>query len=723
MPKDTAGKNKTGKIRDRRQHVEPPVVVPSAKPKGPRGNQAPVVTPLPASPSTQKRPRSSQDEGPTRKKTKHAQAGSDSVGTRPNSVRQRHLGALPSDPGALGARQPSPPPSILPPSIPTSRRARDGQHPLSSRPPPSSDPVSSSLPPSSSTSITSTLQTQEMFAATIRRMRAAPQAQMDDGEELLTDEDAPRKKGKRIQLSAQAEEEGEDVAEEEEDAEDAADTGNEVDTEDESEDEHADEEVSASDARRFLKAIRKSKKKNKYHVSPTDADPKLLTEHFKTWGRHCHRLCGLYTDVHKTIVTGMTVMRAAPHDADDYELCYKSIPHMSPATAKFYTSKFFHLCDHIPKFTALCEQILSSPENVFLFAKYMQVHAAAGRTTDISTLKTSYHSYFPYVIIAGGDVIPPPGPGTLSDLKTRNGGYCSTSTGRLVVPIDELAQFDLDPSKFCKQKISQNRKIQGASSAMRHKKRHQADRLRTRDDNMSYPSFLFPTDIKYDNTHPDRHIFKGNLLLSGPSAVGRSGGLRGFGRAPLVEIYSITKVTPDYIVYVASLLRYLLSTDDRWNGDDRQRSGHCFHTALHRLLTIEYEAWQDDSEDEYVEPSEDPLDWNVFAFYNDKVFGNEAGAPDQQDPAADVYEEDCNDADNVRAQVLKARMAELLARRAQRATRLRGASPQRDDTRSRSSSAELVDTNTHFIDITEDASPPAEDPSEHDTADDAQIQT
>ncbi|TBU39562.1 hypothetical protein BD309DRAFT_821578, partial [Dichomitus squalens] len=550
---------------------------------------------------------------------------------------------------------------------------------------------------------------QESFAGSIGRIKAVAQGESDDESDLPLDEDTPRTKVKRPAAPDPESESEESDSPEEEDG---------VGDNDDDDDDDEGEEISAADARKFIKAIRKSKKKNKFQISTADADPKLLTEHFKTWGRHCHRLCGLYTDIHKTIVCGMTVMRAAPSNEDEFETCYKSIPNMSAANAKFYTKKFFHLCDAIPKFTALCEHILLNPEDVFIFAKFMQVHAAAGRTTDISTLKASFHSYFPYVVLAQDHVIPPPGPGTLSNLKNRNGGYCSTSTGRLVVPIDERASFDLDPPKYCKQKITQNKKFQAANSAMRRKKRHQADRPQTRDDENSYPSYLFPTNLKYDNARPDRHIFKSDLVLSclrhlfcGRSSVGRKDGSRGFGRAPLVVIYSITKITPDYLVYITTLLRYLLSPDDRWSGDDKERSGHRFHTALYRLLTVEYEAWEEDMDRGYIEESEDALEWNIFAWFNDKVFGSEAGASDEQDPDASIYE-DGNDENNVRARVLKARMAELQARRERRTNDIRDTLPPNTEAApSRSPSCELIDTNSHFVDIPADNSQPAAGPS------------
>ncbi|TBU21595.1 hypothetical protein BD311DRAFT_812182 [Dichomitus squalens] len=714
MPKDTAGKVKRVRISDLRKGLPP-----SENKVASRGNQALAVQPLPETPSTQKRPHSTHNEGPAKKKAKAVRDRSDASGTQPEHATQhdrdepdpdQQAPELPKS-GPRSSRRPqqlTSPPTSCPPSSTNA-----------SSPPQTAPQASSSYhPASSSESSTSSLPlAQRPFAETIGRMRAATEDDLDAEVALSSNKNGPSRKGKKRHDFLQPEDEAEDTEEDSvgtddpydvdgADGADDADDADEADDADDANDDEDGEEVSSADAQRFIKAIRKSKKKNKFQVSDADADPKMLTEHFKKWGRHCHRLCGLYTDIHKTIVCGMTVIRAAPHGEQEYEMCYKSIPNMSAATAKFYTKKFFHLCDEIPKFTALCEQILLSPEDVFLFAKYMQVHAAAGRTTDISTLKSTFHSYFPYVVLAEDHVIPPPGPGTLSNMKNRNGGYCSTATGRLVVPIDERADFDLDPPKFCKQKVAHQRKLQAANSVAQRKKRHQADRPQHRDDDHSYSSYLFPTKLKYDPTCPDRHIFKSELILScfrhlfqGPSAVGRKGGARGLGRAPLVEIYNITKVTPDYLAYMATLLRHLLNTDDRWNGDDRQRSGHCLHTALHRLLTVEYEAWQEDIENDYIEESEDEMEWNIFAYYNDKMFGSHAGASDQQDPDATIFE-DIEDENNIRAQVLKARTAALKARREQRTNDIRGASSTNAvEPRSRSSSAELVDDLSHFVDI------------------------
>ncbi|TBU36058.1 hypothetical protein BD309DRAFT_985215, partial [Dichomitus squalens] len=138
---------------------------------------------------------------------------------------------------------------------------------------------------------------------------------------------------------------------------------------------------------------------------------------------------------------------------------------------------------------------------------------------------------------------------------------------------------------YCKKKIAHHKEI---ANTVQHKKPHQADRPEPRDDNKSYPSFLFPTDLKYDNTCPQRHIIKSDFLIANYRhlfhdrlVVGRADGSRGLGRVCDNDIYGITNVTPDYLAYIASLIRHLLSTEERWSGDDRQRTGHHFHMALH----------------------------------------------------------------------------------------------------------------------------------------------
>ncbi|TBU36721.1 hypothetical protein BD309DRAFT_877825 [Dichomitus squalens] len=711
MPKESASKTNKGKVRDLR-NVPPPPPLPTKRARLLRGNHALPVVPLHTTPPAPKRPNPDPGAGPSKKKTKGAQD------------------AAPADSHDLYQQSPE----QLRSSQRTSHRVQNVSSPDASSPP--SDPSSSSDPFYSSTASTrnnssshpsssyvSTLSSPALIAATIERIRAANQGRTVQNDNPQSADDTSGKKAQtRHTLPEPA---AEDETSEEEEVEEGCDDLIEEDAEEDSENAVDDtEEVSPTDARRFIKAICKSKK-SKFHV--TDADPKQLTEHFKTWGRHCNRLCGLYTDIHKTIVIGMTVLRADPRVEEEYESCYKAIPNMSAAMAKLYTNNFFHLCDEVSKFMALCEQIISSPEDVFIFAKYMQVHAAAGHTTDISTLKTSLHSYFPYVVVSQTRVIPPPGPRVLAGHKNRNGGYCTTGTGRLIVPIDERSAFDQDPTeyyivvpafmlmpippyRYCKKKIGQIKQV--ANRTVRHKKRHQADRPEHRDDNKSYPSYLFLTDLKYDPACPQHHIFKSDFLVAGPSAVGRQNGSRGLGRKTIIDIYSITKVTPDYLTYVASLIRYLLSNEDRWNGDDAQRTGHRFHTALHSHLTVEFQAWEEDVDNDDFEQSDEPLDWNVFAYFNDKVFGSEAGAPDQQNP--DEFIEDLgDDQDDIRTQALKARMAELDARCQRRRLGIRDASPQRTEQRQpRSQSPEVVETTSEVVDVTEyleDSEPPSDD--------------
>ena len=68
-------------------------------------------------------------------------------------------------------------------------------------------------------------------------------------------------------------------------------------------------------------------------------------------------------------------------------------------------------------------------------------------------------------------------------------------------------------------------------------------------------------------------------------------------------------------------IRHLLSVDGRWSGDDKRRSGHRLHTSLHRLLTLDYEMWEEDVESGELFDNDDNDDnhWlneNVFLYYN-----------------------------------------------------------------------------------------------------------
>ncbi|KAI1796549.1 hypothetical protein LXA43DRAFT_1089636 [Ganoderma leucocontextum] len=73
-----------------------------------------------------------------------------------------------------------------------------------------------------------------------------------------------------------------------------------------------------------------------------------------------------------------------------------------------------------------------------------------------------------------------------------------------------------------------------------------------------------------------------------------------------------------------STLNYLLSARSQWDGDDGAGSGTHLYFNLCELLNIESEAHEDSAEDPPPLPKmdEDKVDENIFAHYNQWIFGN-----------------------------------------------------------------------------------------------------
>ena len=98
----------------------------------------------------------------------------------------------------------------------------------------------------------------------------------------------------------------------------------------------------------------------------------------------------MYTNVFKTITTGMMVLKAGPATPEEYIHAYRAVPntlvdsplfpcpshaficiHRSPTAAMFYTKKFMYLCNVVPKLKALCRHLLYHTGDMFVFTKFV----------------------------------------------------------------------------------------------------------------------------------------------------------------------------------------------------------------------------------------------------------------------------------------------------------------------------------------------------------------
>ncbi|KAI1789504.1 hypothetical protein LXA43DRAFT_1153862 [Ganoderma leucocontextum] len=324
---------------------------------------------------------------------------------------------------------------------PPDRRPSSSNHASSS----AAGPSSSNRGPSRNAAPTSAPMFDETFAA----LKAFVGNDQDTNDVDLV-EQAPKRKAKRGKMVLEQDDE-----EEEEEEEEAEEEGSSSSDDDDDGYANDGDNLSTEAVDELMRVIRLSKKK-KYSLSKKRSNSDKPPGHFQKWGRHAHRLCGVYTDIYNTITTGMTVIGADPKTAEDYQTCFEAVPSMSAATAKFYTKKFLHLVEQVPKFKSLCGHLLSRPGDMFVFARFFAKHAAAGRSTDLSTIKRNFHDYLPTVTVPSGEVIAPL-THAQAILKSRNGGYWSQCTGRLVVPIEERDAYDEDPRGYCRSQISRHK--------------------------------------------------------------------------------------------------------------------------------------------------------------------------------------------------------------------------------------------------------------------------
>ncbi|PIL32958.1 hypothetical protein GSI_05076 [Ganoderma sinense ZZ0214-1] len=113
------------------------------------------------------------------------------------------------------------------------------------------------------------------------------------------------------------------------------------------------------------------------------------------------------------------------------------------------------------------------------------------------------------------------------------------------------------------------------------------------------------------------------------------------GRSCLVEIYETKRCTPEPIAYVATL----------WQGDTSNRSGHRFRTAVHTILSVDFDAWKHHNGSVNVDIDSDADD-------DIDIFGSQWGDPETP-VIHDPFNLDDDDGGNIRQRILNARKAEL----------------------------------------------------------------
>ncbi|THH13456.1 hypothetical protein EUX98_g9723 [Antrodiella citrinella] len=186
--------------------------------------------------------------------------------------------------------------------------------------------------------------------------------------------------------------------------------------------------------------------------------------------------------------------------------------------------------------------------------QYMDTKAREARTNDLGSLRYDAMSYLvPYE----GFSAPSP-----SDRDKTQRGFWNVVTGRMLCPALTLAEFDADPAAFCCE-------VRSGEIEITHK---------------DYPSFLY--DLDEEASEVDG-LLKGPFLVACFRHVftgGRTAAKRGdgpsSGKATIAQINMMSRVHPRHIAYIATLARFLLSSQHSWDANDHQFEGRAFYYEI-----------------------------------------------------------------------------------------------------------------------------------------------
>ncbi|THG93760.1 hypothetical protein EW026_g7565 [Hermanssonia centrifuga] len=277
------------------------------------------------------------------------------------------------------------------------------------------------------------------------------------------------------------------------------------------------------------------------------------------------RFVGLFTDIEAVISKGIHISE----DLEDAELSGEVIG-MTPDERDAIVTQYKKIVQLIPSIKEDAQFYREDPDALCDLIRYIQKHAADGRSDDLGTLKPKVLGYLP----AKAPSAPP-----LESLTLSKGerGWAHHQTARLLCPRSLVDEFDTDPDS-----------VESAEIAI------------TADD---YPSFLYSNEAQYNPNNIENNLLRGSYLLAvfrclftGPrTATRKVSGPSGGGRPSKAKIYKMTKVTPESIAYAAVLARFSICGQDSWEPQDGMFSLPNFYQAILDLFDDPTDPWYIDT--------------------------------------------------------------------------------------------------------------------------------
>ncbi|KAJ3510145.1 hypothetical protein NMY22_g16058 [Coprinellus aureogranulatus] len=287
--------------------------------------------------------------------------------------------------------------------------------------------------------------------------------------------------------------------------------------------------------------------------------PNLQTDPLVHHGRHFGRTVYAFANMHALLIAGLGADEDTPPETQQ---------------ERRELRVFKKLLAMIPGFE---ERLMTtdSEEEIMAIASMLQKGAASARSDDTKSLKGSI---LDWITPPDGPPLSPP----LSRSVKQNRGFHHSRTGFLLCP----AELDWSQAEVRNQLRNKELTVAGSH----------------------WPIFVYKGE-KFDANSPWLGLFRNELLIKGfkhiftsPSSVDDEPKATRSGNA---RIHGMSCVTPASIAYVATQIRFALSSAGVFSRTDRETDSETFYTSVLELL-------EDPEEQDEVKP--------LLSWWNQRIF-------------------------------------------------------------------------------------------------------
>ncbi|GJE96475.1 hypothetical protein PsYK624_126720 [Phanerochaete sordida] len=321
--------------------------------------------------------------------------------------------------------------------------------------------------------------------------------------------------------------------------------------------------------------------------------PEILDE-LHDAGKQVGRNHDLFLDMFKVVSAGMPLHNVSEENVPEVLERYENLKVMTPARRAELVQGYQKLLVAVPPLQK--ELMVAESDDSAISGIVLVLTSARGMARREDCEKLRYA-----VVEIMSRVLKPEhltdDPLRVSESNKGRRGFNHHTTARLLVPRSKRDEYDVNPDKY--RADVKTKKITITAKEM--------------------PSFLYPEDL-YDSGEVDRWLFHSDLFIltyslvwAGKRSVASDtpSGAR-LGRRPIG--YKSKNVTAERVAYVATLLRFSLSSQEVWAEVDGAFSNSHFYSTIRRLFRddqewatptlkhIEREVWgalaQDDVQDD-----------------------------------------------------------------------------------------------------------------------------